>query len=199
MRQLIVGFLFIVGGLSGQLVFIGTNSSGLLIGVGVVLLFWGAFEMVMSGRSPQRQKIQIAQQPGRKTRTADEKAKVYQAADSKSPVLAELKEGDEIVPLTYAEVDGVDWLKVKLPDEREGFFLGNTYATVKAVIKDKEAPIFRYNHGSDRFTSVVGGTEMEIESFVIEDPNIPLPPYRRVCLADGQHGFMGTNVRFKLV
>lgn len=46
MRHIIIGILFVVGGLSGQLALIGTNSSGALVVVGFGLAGWGIFKMV---------------------------------------------------------------------------------------------------------------------------------------------------------
>ena len=41
----------IIGGLSGKLVFIGTNSGGLLAVFGAVLVVWGVIKMVRQSRS----------------------------------------------------------------------------------------------------------------------------------------------------
>jgi hypothetical protein len=45
MLNIILGIIFIIGGLSGELVFIGTNSGLLLAGVGVLLVIWGAYRL----------------------------------------------------------------------------------------------------------------------------------------------------------
>jgi hypothetical protein len=45
MRNIIIGIIFIIGGLSGKLVFIGTSSGGLLAAVGVALVIWGAYNI----------------------------------------------------------------------------------------------------------------------------------------------------------
>lgn len=45
MLNIIIGIIFIIGGLSGELVFKGTNSGGLLAAVGVVLVIWGAYRL----------------------------------------------------------------------------------------------------------------------------------------------------------
>lgn len=44
--NIIIGIVFIVGGLSGQLVLIGTNSGPALAGVGVLLIGLGIFRIV---------------------------------------------------------------------------------------------------------------------------------------------------------
>ena len=46
MRNIIIGIVFIIGGLSGKLALLGTNSPGLLVLVGVGLLIWGVVQMV---------------------------------------------------------------------------------------------------------------------------------------------------------
>lgn len=45
MWNIIIGIIFIFGGLSGQLVLRGTNSSGALVVVGVGLVIWGGVKM----------------------------------------------------------------------------------------------------------------------------------------------------------
>ncbi len=46
MANIIIGILFIIGGLSGQFTLVGTNSSGGLVVVGFLLVGWGIFKMV---------------------------------------------------------------------------------------------------------------------------------------------------------
>ena len=46
MAKIIIGVLFIVGGLSGKLALIGTNSPRALAVVGGVLVAWGVFNIV---------------------------------------------------------------------------------------------------------------------------------------------------------
>ena len=45
MWNIILGILFIIGGLSGKVVLIGTRSSGALVVVGVILLIWGIVQL----------------------------------------------------------------------------------------------------------------------------------------------------------
>lgn len=46
MIKIILGIIFIIGGLSGHLVLIGTNSGVALAGLGAVLVVWGIVRMV---------------------------------------------------------------------------------------------------------------------------------------------------------
>lgn len=46
MIKIIIGLVFIVGGLSGKLVLIGTNSGVALAGFGAVLVVWGAVRLI---------------------------------------------------------------------------------------------------------------------------------------------------------
>ena len=46
MIKIIIGIIFIIGGLSGKLVLIGTNSGVALAGFGAVLVVWGIVRMV---------------------------------------------------------------------------------------------------------------------------------------------------------
>ncbi|MGD2162804.1 MAG: hypothetical protein PVH92_08020 [Anaerolineales bacterium] len=52
MLNIILGILFIIGGLSGELVFIGTNSGVLLAVVGFILVIWGAYRMYQQRQTP---------------------------------------------------------------------------------------------------------------------------------------------------
>lgn len=45
MGNIIFGIIFIVGGLSGKLALIGTNSPGALAAVGGGMVIWGLFQM----------------------------------------------------------------------------------------------------------------------------------------------------------
>ncbi|MDA3962123.1 MAG: hypothetical protein PF961_15130 [Planctomycetota bacterium] len=54
MSSIIFGIIMIVGGLSGELVLIGTNSSSsALVGLGAVLVFWGLFRVISRVRMNQ--------------------------------------------------------------------------------------------------------------------------------------------------
>jgi hypothetical protein len=45
MLNILIGIIFIIGGLSGGLVLIGTDSGIALAGVGVLLVIWGIYSM----------------------------------------------------------------------------------------------------------------------------------------------------------
>lgn len=49
MGNIIFGIIFIIGGLSGKLVLIGTNSSGALAAVGAGMVLWGFFQTKSNG------------------------------------------------------------------------------------------------------------------------------------------------------
>jgi uncharacterized membrane protein YfcA len=52
MRSLIVGIFMVIGGASGKLVLIGTNSSTALVIVGVVVAAFGLFQMLANKQAP---------------------------------------------------------------------------------------------------------------------------------------------------
>ena len=61
--NIILGVVFIIGGLSGQLVLIGTNSGELLALVGVGLIVFGVIKMAKGGESTtERPKIKVGSQ-----------------------------------------------------------------------------------------------------------------------------------------
>jgi len=51
MWNIIIGIVFIVGGLSGKLALIGTNSGEALAAVGAGLLVWGVVQMVRAKKA----------------------------------------------------------------------------------------------------------------------------------------------------
>jgi uncharacterized membrane protein YfcA len=51
MFNIIIGIIFIIGGLSGGLVLRGTNSGGLLALVGVFLIIWGVYRLTRQNRT----------------------------------------------------------------------------------------------------------------------------------------------------
>ncbi|MFQ5637106.1 MAG: hypothetical protein ACE5IR_03835 [bacterium] len=52
MGNILLGIAFIIGGLSGQCVLIGTESPGALAGVGVLLIFVGIFQVANKKDDP---------------------------------------------------------------------------------------------------------------------------------------------------
>lgn len=53
MSSIIIGIIFIVGGLSGKLSLIGTNSGMALAAVGAALVGWGIVKMVRARKAQQ--------------------------------------------------------------------------------------------------------------------------------------------------
>jgi hypothetical protein len=65
MIKIIIGIVFIVGGLSGKMVLIGTNSGPALAGVGAVFVVWGIFNLARrSQRSGNNQPPPPPANPG---------------------------------------------------------------------------------------------------------------------------------------
>jgi uncharacterized membrane protein YfcA len=64
MRSLIFGIIMIIGGASGKLVLIGTNSSTALVVVGVVVTAIGVFQMMSSKKSASENAAPSAQSTG---------------------------------------------------------------------------------------------------------------------------------------
>ncbi|MBI2193003.1 MAG: hypothetical protein HYU36_13575 [Planctomycetes bacterium] len=50
MWNIIIGLIFVIGGLSGKLALVGTSSSGALAVVGAGLVVWGIFQIVRARR-----------------------------------------------------------------------------------------------------------------------------------------------------
>lgn len=118
--NVIVGIVFIIGGLSGQLVLIGTNSSGLLVVVGVGLIIWGVINLAKGDEAPAHPKMKIGDQA-----VVSQEAVVYTDKDSHSPSVTKLAPGSKVEIVTTSETGDVLWLGVKLPDGQQGFILGH--------------------------------------------------------------------------
>ncbi|HOX06171.1 MAG TPA: hypothetical protein PK280_07200 [Planctomycetota bacterium] len=80
MWNLIIGIVFIIGGLSGSLALRGTGSSLALAGLGLILCLWGGYQMI-SARSANKAgarrtilRSRSAATPGRKPPPRDPNA-----------------------------------------------------------------------------------------------------------------------------
>jgi len=51
MFNIIIGIIFVVGGLSGKLALIGTSSSAAIVAVGAGLVVWGIYQVLQSRRT----------------------------------------------------------------------------------------------------------------------------------------------------
>ena len=51
MVKIIIGLVMVIGGLSGKLVLIGTDSGVALAGLGAVLIVWGIARMIAARKS----------------------------------------------------------------------------------------------------------------------------------------------------
>lgn len=119
--NIILGVVFIIGGLSGQLVLIGTNSGVLLALVGVGLVVFGVIKMARGGEStPERPKIKAGSQA-----TVNQEAVVYSDKDSLSAPITKLAPGSKVEIVASSETNDVLWVTVKLPDSRQGYMLGH--------------------------------------------------------------------------
>ncbi|HEY0547767.1 MAG TPA: hypothetical protein VGC91_20475 [Pyrinomonadaceae bacterium] len=122
--NIIIGIVFIIGGLSGNLVLRGTGSGGLLAVVGVGLIILGIVRMTKgSGDAPAHARMKA----GRKAVALNETV-VYKERDSKSQPLIKLAPGNEIEIVEASEINDVQWVCVKLLDGRQGYVLGHHLA-----------------------------------------------------------------------
>jgi len=120
--NIVVGVVFIIGGLSGQLVLIGTNSGELLAVVGVGLIVWGVIKMAKGGGSTtERPKITAGKQA-----VVKQEAVVYTDKDSLSAPITKLAPGSKVEIVASSETNDVLWVTVKLPDGRQGYMLDHT-------------------------------------------------------------------------
>lgn len=119
--NIIIGIVFIVGGLSGQLVFIGTNSGELLAVVGVGLIIWGVVKMATGGgESGTHKPLKVGGQA-----VVNQEAVVYTETDSHSPQVTKLAFGSKVEIVSASETNDVLWVGVKLPEGQQGYMLGH--------------------------------------------------------------------------
>src|SRR5207237_639208 len=98
--NIIVGIVFIIGGLSGQLVLIGTNSGGLLAAAGVGLIIWGIIKMSAGGGSSASDRPKII--PGVQA-VVNQEAVVYSQTDSQSAPVTKLAPGSKVQVVSASE------------------------------------------------------------------------------------------------
>jgi cytochrome c biogenesis factor len=115
--NIVFGLVFIVGGLSGKLVFIGTNSGELLAAVGVGLLIFGIAQMSKSGdEAPERPRVKAGDQA-----VVNQEAVAYTEMDSRSAPVTTLASGSKVQIVEVTESKDVVWLRIALPDGQQGY------------------------------------------------------------------------------
>jgi len=100
-----------------------------------------------------------------KTKTADEELRVYESADSHSPLIAKLPEGTDIEFGPVTEVNGVDWVNVKFADGNQGYVIGHAgvLTVMKAVVEKNHAGGYEFaDFASPPAFQLPPGTELEI-------------------------------------
>jgi hypothetical protein len=121
-RTIIIGAACIVGGLSGQLVFIGTSSSEALIPIGAVLIVLGVIQLVRENQAyqtaPTAQRIRVGERA-----VVHQEAVVYTEMDSRSAPVTKLDPGDAVNVVAASERNDVEWLCVGLPEGKQGYVL----------------------------------------------------------------------------
>jgi hypothetical protein len=121
--NIIIGIVFVIGGLSGSLVMRGTGSGGALAVLGVILIVLGIFKMAKGsggGDAPAHPKMKAG---GKAVVQSD--TVVYKERDSKSQPLTKLAPGSEVGIVEASEINDVQWVCVKLVDGQQGYVLGH--------------------------------------------------------------------------
>ena len=184
--------LFVIGTQAGDGggIFTALWARFVVLGVGLSVIGWG-------GNGLRRLRHAKATQ---KTKTADEELRVYESADSHSPLLAKLPEGSDIELGPVTEANGVDWVGVSLPDGRQGYALGHArvHTMIKGVI-EKEAPVYEFpDLASPPVTKIAEGTEVEIVKGDW-DSAFDQVVMVRAWPADGQKIYIKSNTKVRWV
>lgn len=116
MGNIIVGIIFIIGGLSGQLVLRGTNSSAALVVLGIFLIGRGIFKLKTAADGGEEivKKEEVCN-------VVDEKMVVYNKSHESLGVLSELEIDTRIV--IDMSSDFGRFYQIKLPDGQTGYIL----------------------------------------------------------------------------
>lgn len=122
--NIIIGIVFIVGGLSGGLVLRGTGSGGALAVVGVILIVVGIVRLAKGGGGSGDAPAHPRMRAGGKAVVQSETV-VYRERDSKSQGIAKLAPGSEVGIVEASEINDVQWVCVKLIDGQQGYVLGH--------------------------------------------------------------------------
>lgn len=200
---IIFGILLIVAGLAffGAMVVIAERHGAtyvpgalpyLLAAAGIGVMSWGVRGWVRLGHVSAT----------KKTKTADNEVRVYQDTDSRSPMVARLAEGTDIELGEAKIVNGLKWIRVRLPDKQQGYILGNcsVYTVLKAVVVDAEAYVYRGPAPQNPpLAKLVAGSEIEVHE--AEWDNLTQTPGAQVnvWLPDGQHGYLPRSTKVKWV
>jgi hypothetical protein len=117
MVRIIIGIVFIIGGLSGKLVLRGTNSGIALAIFGVILIILGIVQMTKNSDNAEGEFV-----PKERTYfVKGDKLVVYNKSHESYGELAQLKEGDKIL-VEYGSDFG-RFLKVTLDSGLSGYVL----------------------------------------------------------------------------
>jgi hypothetical protein len=136
MWNILVGIFFIIGGLSGELVLRGTNSSIALVVVGIVLVILGIVKLINKNEN-----IGILNDEEEETKPTieehkviDEKLVVYNKTHESLGILTELETDSRLLVNLSNSYDR--FYKVQLADGQSGYIL----KTAK-LLKTETAPI----------------------------------------------------------
>ncbi len=117
MRQIIFGFLVIIGGATGHFALRGTRSSMALVIAGVVFLIIGIVK-ITQGVVDEEEPIELKEEEHTVT---EEKLQVYNKAHESTGVLIELEIGSKIIINFSSDLNR--FYKVRLLDGQTGYML----------------------------------------------------------------------------
>jgi len=156
--------------------------------IGFAIAGWGAQGIYVAIRRSGHAKSKP------KTITADDKLKIYESTDSRSPLVAEVPEGTQIESGVVSEIDGVDWTRVKLTDGKQGYVLGRLqyYEVLKAALQEV-TPVYDSLLAESPASQLPVGTELEINSDTWDAGNSKVGAW----LADGKKVFIRNNSKVR--
>jgi hypothetical protein len=184
-----LGIMFLLASVVCLVIFPGSFLCYVFLALGGGMLTFGAVEY---------SKSKIVAVP-KKLRVGSEHVKVYDKPDPDSPLIAELKEGDEIELGEINEVEGISWIQVFLPDGRKGFAFAEI-EIYKVLIARTESPeVIVYEEPSLSSTQIARlspGSALDISEghWVRRYTDIQ---WIKVWFPDGQSGFVQRPIKLK--
>jgi len=135
----------------------------------------------------------------RKLRLGSKYVNVYEKTNFDSPVVAELKEGDEIKVGEKEEANGVSWFQVLLPDGRKGYAFAEfeVYRVLSGRTESPKVVVYQEpNRNSSQIAVLPAGSNLDIceEHWMRRYTDIQ---WILVWLPDGQSGFVQRPIKVK--
>jgi len=125
----------------------------------------------------------------KKVRLESETAKMFQEADSRSPLVATLRKGDELIVGAVKRIDEITWIQISLPEGKTGYIASDTLIvhSLCAETLAAETPVYRIpDLALDPLCRLFKGSKLEVCEEAYDEGIHWIP----VWLPDGKKGYI---------